>query len=307
MAILAYVSRFVILAVEDLLQLTNLGEISVGFAVLSVITSAPELMVAIFSISEGAPGLSIGDLLGSNVFNLGIVVGVLMLTAGFLRACPEGLIEISDILLLSSIIPLILVIIEVEMIFIGLGLLVIFVLSIYREIRSNPNQAKSVSKELKDNENGKKTPGRFKTLIKIGIGTTIIVVSARFTVSSGIDIASVLGIPPIVIGAQLIAIGTSLPELSLSLVAVKRGHANLASANAIGSNLTNLTLVLGVIFVSSIIRPFEFDIRAFIEIISFVLITSSIMWYHLTKGGDCKTFGFLLIGSYIFFQLTLIF
>ncbi|MCK5632012.1 hypothetical protein KAH85_05605, partial [Candidatus Bathyarchaeota archaeon] len=127
---LAFTSRYVIRYVEDLIELTSFGETSVGFALLSVVTSTPELAVAFFAVLEGTPELSIGDLLGSNVFNIGIVVGVLMLTAGFLRECPEGLDELADILLLSSIIPLILVIFRVSNPILGFGLLIVFAISV---------------------------------------------------------------------------------------------------------------------------------------------------------------------------------
>ncbi len=298
MAILSFASRYVIRSLEDFIKITGLGETSAGFALLSIITSTPELLVAIFSILESSPALSIGDLLGSNVFNMGMVVGLLMLTSGFLKECPAGLDEVAEILLLSSIIPLILVILEITNPLIGLGLIAVFAFSVYRETRTRAPILKSNA------QNGKKESNRKKTaiLLKILAGTSIIVVSAQFTVTSALDIAGLFGVIPIFIGARLIAIGTSLPELSLSLTAVKRGRIHLATANAIGSNLSNLTLILGIVFLSSAFSPFSINITAFTKIISFVLITSLIMWYHLTKGGDCRVIGVILILTYIVFQ-----
>ena len=136
MAVLAYISRHVIQSVEDLIEVTGFSETSIGFVLLSVITSTPEILIAAFALSSGTPALSVGDLLGSNVFNIGVVVGILMLTTGFLKECPEGLDEVADILLLSSVIPLILVIFKTPTPIIGCGLLAVFVLSVYREIRT---------------------------------------------------------------------------------------------------------------------------------------------------------------------------
>jgi len=299
LAALSLVSRFVIGSVEDLIEITGLGETSVGFALLSVITSTPELVVAVFSVLNGAPSLSVGDLLGSNVFNLGIVVGVLMVTAGFLKQCPVGLAEIADILLISSLIPLMLVIFKVYNRYVGVILLAVFALTVYRETK-----AKSKALPITIDDKTKKAKSKYSTLLKILAGTIIIVISARFTVSSALVIADFLGIPPIFIGARLVAIGTSLPELSLSLTAVKRRRVILASANAIGSNLTNLTLILGVVFFSSLFSPFSIDIMSFIEIISFVLVTSIILWYYITKGGNCQIIGIILIITYVAFQAT---
>lgn len=300
LAALAFTSRYVIGAVEDIIEITGLSETSVGFALLSVITSTPELVVAVFAVLSGTPSLSVGDLLGSNVFNIGIVVGVLMLTTGFLRECPEGLDEVADVLLLSSIIPLILVILRTPTPLVGFGLLGIFAFSVYRETKARtlpPLNGLNVSSgELKKHQS-KALP-----VLKILGGAIFVIVSARFTVSAALEIAAASGIYPIFIGALVVAFGTSLPELSLSVMAVKRGRLRLATANAIGSNLTNLTLILGIVFVSALFSPFSVDITSFSQIISFVLITSLVVWYHMTRGGDCRIVGAVLILTYIAFQ-----
>ncbi len=295
---LSLASRYVIEYVEDLIEITNLGETSVGFALLSVITSTPELVVALFAVLEETPALSVGDLLGSNVFNLGIVVGMLMLTAGFLRECPQGLDEIGDVLLLSSIIPLVLVILRAPLALMGFGLLGVFAYSIYKETR-----VKAVVPSRRQEYSRRTT---LLVFAKIVAGTCVIVLAARFAVLSALQIAALLGLSPIIIGAVIVAFGTSLPELSLSFAAVKRGRIHLASANAIGSNLTNLTLILGIVFASSLFKPFTVDVADFTEIISFVLISSLILWYHMTKGGDCRLVGLILILTYVFFQVNTI-
>lgn len=299
MAILALISRYVIKYVEDLIELTGLSETSIGFVLLSVITSTPELVIAVFAILSGTPALSVGDLLGSNVFNVGIVVGTLMVTTGFLRECPKGLHEVADILLLSSLIPLVLVIFRTPTPIIGAGLLATFVLSVYRETKTQ-DTASVLDSPNKDTSRVNKT----LTLTKIFVGTLILIVSARFTVASALEVTTELGINPILVGALVVAFGTSLPELSLGLMAVRRGRVRLATANAIGSNLTNLTLILGVVFLSSAVSPFNMDMTVFLEIISFVLITSLIVWYYMIKGGDCRLYGAVLILTYIIFQVV---
>ncbi len=124
-------------------------------------------------------------------------------------------------------------------------------------------------------------------------------VSARLVVSSGLNIAVSLGVPPILVGAKVVAIGTSLPELTLDLTAVKRGRVHLAIGDIIGSNLTNLTLVLGLVLVSS---PFAVNMAIFTEILPFLLITTIVFWRFLTKGGVSQVGGIVLIMVYILFQ-----
>ncbi len=245
--------------------------------------------------------MSVGALLGSNVFNIGIVVGTLMLTAGFLKECPEGFDELAEILLVSSIVPLILVVFQVPALVLGVGLLSVFVLIVYKETRT-----KTLG-PLPDLGEDRKQGRIFPILLKVLAGTAIVVLSARFVVSSALEIVLSLNVDAIAVGASIVAIGTSLPELSLSLTAVKRGRMRLASANAIGSNLTNLTLILAVVLLSSLLRPFTLDAAIFSEIISFILITSLIIWYHMTKGADCRVVGITLILTYLVFQLNIIF
>jgi len=83
---LASASHFVINSVEKLIEMTGLSEASAGFIILAVLTSTPELMVALFAIIQGNSAISIGDILGSNVFNLGMVLGLLGII-GYLRTC----------------------------------------------------------------------------------------------------------------------------------------------------------------------------------------------------------------------------
>lgn len=123
--------------------------------------------------------------------------------------------------------------------------------------------------------------------------------AARLVVMSGLELASLLGAPPILLGPKVTAIGTSLPELTTDFSAVRRGRVHLAIGGIIGSNLTNLTLVLGLVLLTS---PFAVDTEIFTELLPFLLITTVIFWRFLTRGGISKIGGLLLLASYLLFQ-----
>jgi len=108
--ILALSSHFTISSIERLIELTGLSEASAGFVVLAVMTSTPEIIVALFSVYQRAPGLSIGDIIGSNVFNMGVVLGSLGMLGYLKTCCTDLLVELTDILFVISLIPLLLVI-----------------------------------------------------------------------------------------------------------------------------------------------------------------------------------------------------
>jgi cation:H+ antiporter len=290
---LAFASHYTIRAVEKLIELTGLSEISVGFVILAVLTSIPELTVALFSVLQGEPGISIGDILGSNVFNIGAVFGILGLF-GFLKTCcTDLLLDLTDILFVTSLIPLLLVIFNVASPLVGILLLATFVTNTYLMIKKRTPVVTT---------DGIESPRKLNKLKVIGLlllGLASVIIAARLVVSSGIEIALFFGAPPILVGAKVVAIGTSLPELTTDFAAVRRGHVHLAIGGIIGSNLTNLTLVLGLVLLTS---PFAVNVAIFTEILPFLLITTVIFWRFLIRGGVSKVGGIILIISYVLFQ-----
>lgn len=304
LVVLASASHFTVKSIEKLIELTSLSEASAGIVILAVMTSTPEILVALFSVLQGTPGISVGDILGSNVFNVGVVLGILGML-GYLKTCrTDLLVELTDILFITSLIPLLLVIFNYPPIrsfiavspIVGIILLGTFLINTYLMVKKrtpkiNANKSAIIVEESK------------KVIIaKLILSVAGVIIAARLVVSSGLDIAQIIGVPPILIGAKIIAIGTSLPELSVTLTAAKRGHVQLAIGNIIGSNLTNLTLVLGLVLLAS---PFAVNMTIFTEILPFLLITTIIFWRFLTKGGVSQVGGIILIMTYILFQAIL--
>jgi len=303
LAVLAWFSHFTIKAIEDLIAITGLSEASLGFAIMSVMTDTPEVSVAIFSLLQGTPGISVGDVLGSNVFNIGMVIGLLAAIGFLKKSSTDLLIELLDILFLSSLIPALLIVMPLTPFrflspFVGVVLLAIFAFSVYRMTRKRSPALEDHLKKV-----SVKRMNKVVVFLKIVGGISIVVLAARFVVSSASDIAFAVGVPPILIGAKIIAIGTSLPELVLDLAAIRRGRIHLALGDAIGSNLTNVTLVLGIVLTVS---PMAFDVVVFSEIFPFVLITTLILWRYLTKGGVSQVGGIILILTYVLFQATIV-
>jgi len=293
---LAIAGHFTITSVEELIGLTGLSEASAGFAILSVMTSTPEMTVAVFSVLQGAPGVTVGDILGSNVANIGLVVGILAIIGPLEACCTDLLLEMVDILFLSSLIPLLIVIFRPLCPLVGVVLLGVFAFSVYRMIKGRSPASVDKGRIAADGKDKK------IILAKMVGGIAAVVLAARFAVSSSVGVAAILGVPPILIGAKIVAVGTSLPELALDVSAVRRGRPRLALGDAIGSNLTNLTLILGVVLLTS---PFAVDLTIFAETLPFLLITTLLLWRFLTKGGISKLGGILLVMTYVLFQAVL--
>jgi cation:H+ antiporter len=293
LGVLAKASHFTIQVFEDLMELTGLSEASAGFAVLALMTALPELVVAIFAVLEGDPAISIGDMLGSNVFNIGVVLGIGAIL-GSLKTCrTDTLIEFVDILFVTSLIPIGLVLLGNSSQVIGVVLLAIYAFNVYRMTKRRIPGSLSP---------GVSTKRRSVVLGRVIAGICAVVGAARLTVYAAVDIASLLGMPTILIGAKILAIGTSMPELALDVAAMRRGRVELAIGDVFGSNLTNLTLIMGFVLLLS---PVTVDLTVFTEIIFFVLVTTLIVWRYLTKGGIPPTGGIVLLITYIIFQAIL--
>lgn len=305
LVVLSIGGHFSIKAIERLIELTGLSEVSAGFVILAVMTSTPEITVAVFSILQGTPGISIGDVLGSNVFNLGVVMGILAMFGYMKTCCTELMVELTDILFLTALIPLLLVvshfhIFDISSPIVGVILLGAFGVNAYFMLKK---RTPPVDLEIAETVGAARKGDVKRVIATLCVAFAGLLLGARLVVYSGSNIATFLGVPPILIGAKIVSIGTSLPEMTLDLTAVRRGRVQLALGDIIGSNLTNITLVLGLVLVSS---PFTIDMTIFTEILPFLLITTIVFWRFLTKGGVSQFGGMILILVYILFQAVLV-
>ena len=295
--VLAFSSHYTIRAIEKIIEFTGLSEMSAGFILLATFTSVPETIVALFAVLQGEPGLSVGDILGSNVFNIGAVLGVLGLLGYLKTCCTNLLLDLTDILFLTSLIPLLLVIFDVSSPIVGALLLGTFAVNTFFMAKK-----RTPTVEADDDIEVAQKGGKGKVIALLAVGLVGVIISARMVVSSGIDLAVSLGAPAILLGAKVVALCTSLPEFTTDFEAARRGRVHLAIGGIIGSNLTNLTLVLGLVLLTS---P-SVDITILSEILPFLLITTVVFWRFLTRGGISKIGGAILFTTYVLFLVLVV-
>jgi cation:H+ antiporter len=133
------------------------------------------------------------------------------------------------------------------------------------------------------------------------ISAAVVVASAFFVVESASFIAAGLGIPPLVIGATIVAFGTSLPELATSISSTRKGHLDLALGNIVGSCFINVTCILGVALIAS---PLRVDMAAFSDLAIFSLIVNLFLWYFLSSEKMSWREGALLLVLYAVFLIV---
>jgi len=296
---------------------TRLGKTSVGFSMIAFSTSLPELTVAFVAAFSGGAALSVGNVLGSNIVNISVIIGIaailLYIKAHRKRNVTNGSnginvipafakSELSSIhfgLFISSVIPMILIYINTATWVVGFVLISIFIAYMYQ-----------LSKVRMPSENGEVTQEEKSKLKRYVLFTIVgalgVVGSAYFLVESAVGIATSVGISQQIIGATIIAFGTSLPELTLDLKAFLRGHSALAFGDIIGSSFINITLILGVtLFVPALIgSPVRMDMSVFQNLVIFSIITNLFFWYFLSREKISWKEGAVFLSIYALFLVT---
>ncbi|MEM0314299.1 MAG: sodium:calcium antiporter, partial [Candidatus Bathyarchaeia archaeon] len=309
--VILLVSLFILDRASDLMVdnavkvagISGLGKTTVGFLLIAMSTTLPELSVSVFASIDGKGiGVAIGNALGSNVVNSGLILGIAFLIAS-LRSpkdvkdpntvAKEELGTLHFGLFIASVIPLVLLFIGEVSRIIGLVLIGIFILHVYRLSRT-----KRMSGEWIDWKNRKRL--RVYALL-VFIGAIMVVASARLLVDSVVNIAASLGVPGVVIGATIVAFGTSLPEFVHSVKSSRRGHLDLAMGNIVGSNFIDTTLILGVALVGS---PFSVEMNHFRNLVIFSLAANLLLWYFILSERISWKTGVILFIVYILFLAT---
>ncbi len=235
----------------------GLSDLMVGLTIVALGTSAPELTISIVSAVQGNPGMAIGNVVGSNIFNTLLIIGVVALARPI--KIEKGIMvnEIPMTILASAAIFAMGIspwidgtsaqISRVD------GIILLLFLCIF--MRYIFAQAKAEkSKEDKDAKS-KKEMNLWLAIFMVSGGLAALVYGGDLFVDKASAIASSLGVSDAVIGLTIVAVGTSLPELATSLTAAIKGNTGIAVGNVIGSNIFNIFLVLGT---AAAIRPLPF-------------------------------------------------
>ena len=283
----------------------HVSEFSVGFIVLAISTSLPEMFVGIMSAIRKTPLLSLGNVIGSNILDLTIVIGITALLAKTIKIEAKTIKKDIIYMLVIMSLPIVLAI-DHHFWFLfnlfpnmiqglsridGAILLSIFVYYIWSLLR----QQKSFHKEIE--KTTKKELLHF--LILYVISTALLLISSEFVVEYANNLALDLNISNILIGLFIVSLGTSLPELMMETNSVLNHHNNLAIGDLIGSVIANSTLVLGVTAIVYPITGDFFTSAIFMILIGFIFMTFSESNSELTWRE-----GLSLIFLYIFFIIV---
>ena len=225
----------------------KISPLVIGVVVLGFGTSMPEVVVAILAALDGSPGLAIGNAVGSNIANIALVLGVAALIAPIV--VKSSILKRELPLLLAISFGAYALVLDGELGFWdGIILVTALILVMTWMIKANksidPSDpiADETIQEVEDHPDLTMK----KSIIYLVGGLVILMVSAKMMVWGAVDIAQTFGVPEVVIGLTIIAIGTSLPELAAAIAAARKNEADLMIGNIVGSNLFNILAVLAV-------------------------------------------------------------
>ena len=277
----------------------GVSPIVVGLTVVSFGTSAPELVVAVVASSGGNSDLAIGNVLGSNLANIGLIMGITALIRPLDVAARVVWREVPLMLMVTvALYPLALD----HTLSRGDGVILLMALAAYLlfVFQSAESEAPEIMDEYEDfMKASKQGPGKVNAR-DIGLvvgGCTALVAGGYAIVEGAVSVATYLGVSQVVIGLTVVAVGTSLPELATSVVAALRKEADIAVGNIIGSNIFNIAAILGT---ASVVRPMNISQSILTRELPAVLLMSVIVLPMLrTRWRIHRWEGAVLLISYL--------
>ena len=279
----------------------NLGiaPLLIGLTIVAFATSAPEILVSVVAALQKEPGLAIGNAIGSNIVNIGLVLGLtamirpIKLESATLRREMPALLAVS---LLTVSLFLDTYLSRIDGIVMLTGLVIVMIWLARLGVRSSATDPIAMDYEA-EIPTDVRMPVAIVWLV-VGLGTLL--VGAELLVDGAIGIAQMMGISEIVIGITIVAFGTSLPELAVSLASAVKGEYGLAIGNIVGSNIFNLLAVIGVAATihPSALAPSVLSLHIFV-MVAFTLVLFAMTYDYDGKARLSRLEGLALLVAYI--------
>lgn len=276
----------------------QISPLVVGLTVVAFGTSAPELLVSIKAAMDGAPDISMGNIIGSNICNLSLVLGTT--AAIFPILVHENSIKIDWPMAFGASILLYFFVSHDFVVQQFEGIIFVLILAIYTYFLIEMSRRETIEKMLEEND-GEEIPeikgaAVFKELGILALGGVVLYFGAEWFVGSAESIASSLGVSEKLIGLTVIAIGTSLPELVTAVIAASKKETDLAVGNLLGSNIFNVLSILGV---TSIIKDISVN-KALVDQDMLVMlgITLLVFVFMVFRKKVTRIHGFILLAVY---------
>lgn len=311
LVVLYFGAEWLVKAASSIALKFGIRPMIIGLTVVALGTSMPEFLLNAFALFSGADDLAVGNIIGSNIANIGLILGVSVIlmpiaidrkvlrreypmmvaaTLLFYALAADGLISRIDGAILS----------------VGLISFFLFVVFNAREPElATRSKTPDATPEYRDESRRKLAENRRLRAAYLIAGSIALTIGARLMVSSAVHIADMLDVAPVFVGLTIVAIGTSLPELAAAIVLARQNESEMSLGNVLGSNMLNILFVVGVI---SLVRPISVSPVSVTQHFP-VMIAFTLGLYPLARYGEIMTdsAGFVLLMSYVAYLGWLVF
>lgn len=276
-------------------RLLKVPSVVIGLTIVAMGTSAPEAAVSITAGLAGSNELALSNVIGSNLFNLVLIVGICALIKPFI--VDQSIMKRDfPIAILSSV--LLLFFIRDDYLSRAEGVILLLLMAAYLVM----TVISAIRNPIIFNDMDRSLP-MHTSLIYIGLGLAAIIIGGDLVVDNACRIAAAFGLSETLIGLTIVAIGTSLPELVTSITASRKGESGLALGNVVGSNIFNIMFILGM---SSTIHPIASDAVAFTDILILIALTLIIYIFCKLRRQMGRFMGASCAAAYLIYSVYIV-
>lgn len=270
----------------------GVSELMIGLTLVGFGTSSPELATSLGAALSGSPGISIGNVVGSNIANVLLIFALVAIVRPIV-VDPQALQRDGWVMLLAALGFIVVALTTGEISRVSGGVFVAALIAyLYMTWMAEKNTAPAAPSDAAEAE-----PARTPFIVSAGIailGLVLLVVGADFLVGGAKKVATAMGVSETIVGLTIVAIGTSLPELVASLVAALKGRSAIAFGGIIGSNIYN---ILGIIGITALVKPIEIPLDLQVRDWAAMYVATLLILLHANTGGRVSRVegGFLLL------------
>ena len=278
----------------------GVSQLVIGLTVVAFGTSAPELAVSVSSAMQGLSDVALGNVVGSNIVNIGAILGISAILSPIVVSKSTIKKEVSIMIGISFLLLAIILDGKIDFfdgLFLAMGIIVFTWYSYHSSKKDSDIEGIQASQILQKNIFS-------RSILFIVVGLLLLTGGSFLTVDNAVIIGTSLGVSELFMGLTVVAIGTSLPELITSVVAARKGHADLSVGNIVGSNVFNIMAILGI---SSLISGITVSEQVLVDV--GIMLAFSLVLIPIMRSGFVisRKEGLLLVSGYIGYVLFLLY
>jgi cation:H+ antiporter len=277
----------------------GISPLVVGFTIIAFGTSLPELLISVFANLQGSGGIALGNVLGSNIANVLLVIGVSAVMAPLVVGSKAIFRDLLMMIMATGLLAFLMQYGEIGRLA-GFAMILILFSYVFLQYKM-AKEGEEIPADVEEVVDYAKPIYAYGFLL---LGLVAIAGGAEFLVRGAKESATIIGVPEAVIALSIIALGTSLPELSTCVVAVRKGHSDIVLGNIIGSNVFNILMILGITAIVKPIAEGSFaaqlaDLDIWITVFTSIIFTLLLVFF----GKITRFAGFVFCGAYIVYNV----